>query len=400
MPLNVVMIGSKGCGKTSTLAVMLHDVEQFINTLTANNPLFQETDKLPEISSGGMSASRLMDAYGQLRNLVADAKKHPDDINMIAGEIIGDETSNVNQIKFVLGDVSDTIQFWDFPGGFFSRKQIEKGRFQNDRKTWEKRIEDADIILLSVDASYQLQPRGRLKYDESYYERIMELIKKSISNNQNPQSRKMLVFMPVKCEHMVLDASYDSEDKVIDLSFDEHKSAGLQSQVVDLFPGLLDFCKKRTNSVDVFFVPMITVGGIKCNRIKLDDSDFENSGLKATVGFGPILPEHHRVTPFKPMNCDRVFALCLWKMLNSLAQQWATNHKFKSFFSWFFDNPVQIFFEKLLMSIGMGRMWGNYMLRRIDDEPDLTPEDRQSLKKYLEDLIKESPATAGCSWLS
>ena len=203
--------------------------------------------------------------------------------------------------------------------------------------------------------------------------------------------------MPVKCEHKVLDASYDSEDDVIDLSFNERRSSELQSQVVNLFPGLLDFCKERSDKVDTFFVPMITVGGIKCNRIKLDDSDFEKRGLRATVGFGPILPEHYRATPFKPMNCDRVFALCLSKMQNSLAEKWAKEHWIKSMF---FDNPVHVFFKNLLLSIGMGRMWGNYMLRLIDREPNLTQEDRQNIKKFFEDLVKASPASDGCSWLS
>lgn len=399
MPLNVVMIGPRACGKTSTLSVMLHDVEQFISNLTAQDPQFQVTECLPQLSmTSQMAKQRLLDGYSQLNNLVREAQRSVGNIDMLAGELIGDTGSTTYSIDFQIGDVADKINFWDFPGGFFSGRFITKGRFSQDKDDWERIINNADIILLAVDASFQLQPRGKLKCDETYYERIVELIKKSISNAGT--SIKMLVYMPVKCEHMVLDASYDSLDDEIDLRFNEDKCETLKTKVVDLFPGLFDFCKENRNRVDVFFAPMITVGGITCKGIVMDDSRFEEVGLMAKVAFGPILEKYYHRTPFRPMNCDRVFALCLLKMREAMASAWAHEHPIMNFLSWFFDNPVHVFLDQLSRSIGMEKMLGEYILNHFGDFRDLPKEDRQNLRIAAEKLIQESPSTNGCAWLN
>ena len=363
--INVVMIGAQGAGKTSILSVMLHDVQQFIQALTtANNSLFSDVSVLPSLEAFGQAHETLKDGRKQLNNLALAARKSgassTASVDMSEGMIIGDKTSRCTPVRFKMGRHETTINFWDFPGGFYSQAYLDRNAQKNyafiSREKipeWEAIVRNADVVLLAIDASTQLGTNPLLK-DKTYYTRITQLVKESIET-----SMTTLVFVPVKCEHLAVEASYDEILDDVAIPFSKKGCKDLRKEVENLFPELLKYVQDANvwSNVDAFFAPMITVGGIKCSG-----QEFNPVTCKGAIRFSPIIPAHYDCTPFKPQNCDKVFALCLLKAYRSLVKEWTENRTLWERFISVFSNrtPFEAFFDKLAEAIHFRKMFGSY----------------------------------------
>ena len=73
--INVVMVGPRGAGKTSILSVMLHDVQQFIQRMTANDSAFANLSVAPSIEAVGLAHETLKNGRQQLENLAVAARR-------------------------------------------------------------------------------------------------------------------------------------------------------------------------------------------------------------------------------------------------------------------------------------------------------------------------------------
>ena len=405
--INVVMVGPKGAGKTSILSAMLHDVDQFISKLTQSDESFRRLGVLPSLTAIGQAHGTLKDGHQLLKNLASSARKTGDgptaSVDMSEGEFLGDNTSRCSPVLFKMGTQETTINFWDFPGGFYSvdylKRNEEKG-FRSipkeDIPAWETIVQNADVILLTVDASTQLGDEPFLK-DKTYYSRITELVKASIRH-----SMTTLVFVPVKCEHMAIDATYDEVQNEIDTPLSNTGCKDLRKKVEALFPDLVKFVRDSNvwGNVDAFFVPMITVGGIKCNG-----RTFDPSKLMGTIRFSPIIPAHYAVTPFKPQNCEKVFALCLLRAYKPLVNEWQANAsiwaKIKAYFAG--KTPFEVFFDKLSESIHFLKMFCEYFVSNPDflNSQGETGKEMQSvLEEYVKKCDNDKVPEDGCATLN
>ena len=395
-PLNIVMIGPKGAGKTSILSVMLHDVQQFVERMAAANPVFADLSVHPSLEAVGMAHETLNNGYGQLKNLAVSARESSQSVDMSAGKILGDQTSRCTPVLFRMGRHEMLLNFWDFPGGFYSQdfldRNAERGYSLFSREEiaqWEDIVRSADVILLAVDASMQLGEKPLLK-DNSYYTRITSLVKDSIG-----RSMTSLVFVPVKCEHMALAPSYDDALDQIALPFDKNGCARLRTEVEQLFPELVRFVRDPDiwGNVDAFFAPMITVGGIRCSG-----RSFDPAAGKATIRFAPVVPAHSDITPFKPMNCDKIFALCLLRTYRALVEEWKENRTLWERVTSFFRNttPFEKFFDQLAESIGFLKLFGTYFA----EHPEfLASQGHGNLQDFYAKLAGMGPED-GCATLN
>ena len=389
--ITVVMVGPKGAGKTSILSVMLHNIQQFNERMCREHPEFQTEAVRPSLEPEGMAHNNLDEGYKQLANLAREAAATGAStnfsINVKKGMILGDQTSRSTPVIFSMGRHEARINFWDFPGGFYSEEKV--GVFSaEDVAQWEETVRNADIILLAVDVSTQLGKEPILT-DKTYYARITRLVKESIA-----KSMTTLVFVPVKCEHVALAPEWDARKESILLPFNKSGLAKLRKDVEGLFPELMEFIRNPDvwGNVDAFFAPMITVGGVKCAG-----REFDVQSGKAKVKFSPILPEYYEETKFVPMNCDKVFALCLLRAYQPLVEEWKNDRSvWETIKSWFSNKtPFEDYFEKLSDAIHFWKMFSGFFV----ENPSFLESQGSELRQVFEEMSKDGPED-GCTTLN
>ena len=399
--INVVMVGPKGAGKTSILSVMLHNVQQFNERMCLHNQEFQSLAIRPSLEPEGMAHKSLDDGYGLLQGLAREAALTGTSTNysidVRKGMIMGDVTSRTTPVVFSMGRHETRINFWDFPGMFYSQKQIDDDRKRGDERQfapedvaqWEETVRNADVILLAVDTTTQLGKDPILK-DDTYYARITKLVKDSIAT-----SMTTLVFVPVKCEHIALAPKWNDNSESIALPFKKDGLAKLRKEVEELFPELMEHIRNPNvwGNVDAFFSPMITVGGVKCAG-----REFDPRSGKGKVKFSPILPEHFEASPFLPKNCDKVFALCLLRAYQPLVEEWKKDRtipeRIKAW--WTGKTPFEDYFDKLADAIHFRKMFGGFF---AENPSFLTSQGRGDLQPTLEEMSKDGPED-GCTTLN
>ena len=105
---------------------------------------------------------------------------------------------------------------------------------------------------------------------------------------------------------------------------------------------------------------MITVGGIRYTG----RSEYDPVRFRGTLQFSPAVPEHPEAAKFRPMNCDKIFAMCLLRAYPGLVADWRENStiwerliaRFKG------KTPFEAFFERLAEAIGFNRLFGTFFV--------------------------------------
>lgn len=406
-PIKVVMVGPRGAGKTSILSVMLHDVQRFVHRLSNTCPAFADPSLQPELVPQGMSYAALADARAKLEALVEEARRpgaSPYSIDIDAHKILGDRTDRRIPVVFRMGSLQTRIDFIDLPGGFFSETLVHTNAQsgysiwpKDDVALWEDDIRTADVILLAIDATAQLGERPVL--DEAtyrYHSRITSLVMDSVRH-----SMTTLVFVPVKCEHLALDASLPRGFSEAALSFNPSKCSDLRRQVERLFPDLLAFVKNLEvwANVDAVFAPMITLGGIRCAG-----QSYDPARHATTVRFASVVPGRPSATPFHPMNCDKIFALCLLRAFNSINDEWRQRtpllfRAFRTFRALLGQKtPFEVFFENLAEAIHFWKLLFHFL---AFDPAAPAPPDGVDWKQIYGIFSKDVPedGCAALNWL-
>ena len=402
--ISVVMVGPRNAGKTSILADMLYDVENIIKGLCNSNPELRDINVIPTLNALSEN-DKVAIAKGrqQLENLANAGRDTAESVDLTRGKITTTKTFSIRPISFKMGKIETIINFWDFPGGFYSEKYIEENKRQGfafiseeNVSKWEETIRNADVILLAIDASTQLGQDPFLK-DATYYKRITQLVKESIK-----RSMTTLVFVPVKCEHLALEASYNETIEEIQIPFSKTGCKKLREEVEKLFPDLISYVRNPQvwSNVDAFFAPMITVGGVKCTG-----RSFNPATCKGEIKFSPILPEHRDKTPFHPKNCEKVFSLCLLRAYKPLVEEWRANaslwDRIKAVFAG--NTPFEVFFDNLSEAIHFPMMICGYFISNPDflnsqgeDEKNL----QSACEEYVKQCEKENVPEDGCTALN
>lgn len=403
--INVVMMGPRGCGKSSILSVMLHDIQQFIENTMKNNPIFRDQAIAPTIKQVELLANAdLSDGMRILKNLCNRARVtsdpfvprvDPEDENK--DEVINPTQRPVSySIDFGMGNYHVLLNFKDFPGGFYSGSKLEANANSGytvwspeEIQEWESDIREADVIIVAVDATTQLGDKPTLN-DKSYYDRIASLLRDSVKH-----SITTVIFVPVKCEHRVLNVEWNQAVEQCKYNFSTSACDDLRNEVDGLFPGLIDYFQKEDvyKNVDAYFAPMITIGGIRFAGMK-----FNAETGRAANSFVSAIPENYDETPFLPLNCDKVFALCLMRTYPLLVKGWKKEmgpiDKLKS---WFSDKtPFEEFFASFAESINFNKMRFTYFMKHPEV---LTGAGRDVAMSFVKQ-IAESGRYDGCEALN
>lgn len=403
-PINVVMIGPRGAGKTSILADMLHDVENIIKGLCSRHPELRDDMVKPTLNAiSDHDKGDIARGRQQLENLANAGRDTTESIDMLQGKISPTRTFSIRSISFKMGEVENWINFWDFPGGLYSEEYLEENErqgFANISKEniseWEETIRKADVILLTINASTQLG-KDPLEKDATYCRRITKLVKESIQC-----SMTTLVFVPVKCEHLALDPSYNEAIDEIQIPFSRTGCKNLREEVEKLFPGLISHVRNPEvmYNVDAFFAPMITVGGIKCTGRSFNPATF-----KVEVKFSPVIPALREKTPFHPKNCEKVFALCLLRAYKPLNEEWRRKASLmeRARAWWNGKTPFEVFFDALSEAIHFDKMVLSYLVAN-PGFLNSQGEDGKTLQREVEELWKRFEANNipedGCASLN
>lgn len=400
--LNVVMVGPRNAGKTSILADMLYNVENVIKDLCNSNPELRDANVMPTLKAvSDNDKSAFASGRQQLENLANAGRDTTESVDLNRGKITPTKTFSIRPISFKMGRIETTINFWDFPGGLYSEKYLEENERQGfalisaeNIAKWEETVKNADVILLTIDASTQLGQDPFLK-DTTYYSRITKLVKESIK-----RSMTTLVFVPVKCEHLALEASYNEAIDEVQIPFSKTGCKKLREEVEKLFPDLMSFVMNPDvcGNVDAFFAPMITVGGIKCTG-----RNFNPVTCRGEIKFSPVIPAHRDKTPFHPKNCEKVFALCILRAYKPLVEEWKINRSPWEALLAFFKGktPFEVFFDKFSHSIHFGKMIGDYFIANRDElkNEGLSDEQIKILLDLFKTLNKDCPED-GCEALN
>lgn len=371
--INVVMIGPKFCGKTSILSVMLHDIQDLITRMTAVNAPFPDQAIRPSLKPVGLSSAVLGATYAKLTNIVAVARKSPNPVDVQDRSVMGYCDVRITPLVFSLGKCETQFNFFDFPGGFYSQAQIdrnvEKGYIswsKEEVEQWEGIVRGADVIVLAIDTTVQIGQVPQLR-DRTYYQRITNLVKDSIK-----KSKTTLIFAPVKCEHIVLQYAYEEECEGIRVDFSRAGCVRLIHEIEKLFPELVSHVRNPDvwANVNAFFIPMITVGGVKCIGVRYDPKVRE-----VVSEFSPALTTHYVRTPFYTRNCDKIFALSLFRMYERIKIRRSTGQILPEV--WFRD-PLEVFVRELAESIDYKRMCGEYFAAN-----------KENLIEYFQNAIRD-----------
>ena len=395
--INVVMVGPSAAGKTSVLSVMLHEMENFIHMCTLTDPSFRDGHCLLSFNVEGLVRGELEDDYRQLLNLACAARKTDGPVDMCECNIFGGRGCRCTPVSFKMGMQEIIINFWEFPGGFYSSAFLKRNEEWNyrfyskeDILKWENIVQDADVIFLTVDAAAQFG-EGPLFRDNTYYSRVTELVKDSIQ-----RSMTTLVFAPVKCEHLALEASYDDYTDEIETPFSKTGCQSLLNEVESLFSELVKYVQDPNtwNNVDAFFVPIITVGGIKFTGLF-----FNPCTLRPELRFSPVVPDHYEKTPFRPQNCEKVFALCLLRAYRSVVEEWKKSAPWRFFERWKRKMPFEVFFDKLSEAIHFPMMIFRYCVSNPDflnSQGETGKEMQSACEEYVKRRENDKAPEDGC----
>ena len=226
--INVLMIGARGVGKTSTLTSMYNE----FNTKMGNDSLDIQLMASDETST-------------KLNKKLAELKKSVGETRISKPAIAG--STAAEEFMFFLGEDESTksieLKFRDFPGSYIEEKQSKV-------KAW---IKESQVIIIPIDTPALLEEAG--KYNEEYNKPsqiadIFKNVKTSFSSRKH-----LILFVPLKSEKYLDENSYGT-NKIVE-KVEQH-----YAQLLNIFrSGGLN------NNTAIAITPIQTVGGIKFSRI-------------------------------------------------------------------------------------------------------------------------------------
>ena len=382
--LNVAMIGPRGCGKTSVLSIMLGEIENFVNKLNTDADVRKKCS--PKIQADSFCVQMLKNVYQALRGVAKD-----DVMRKGVNVVLGSGTHNVYSVDLTVCNVSTSISFHDFPGGYFI-PEFHKNLSPRDVTDFKNVFSNADVIVLCVDVPSQITfpDRHQAAFYASYTRYITGLIKESVRKESANKLRKTVLVLPIKSEVEILDTVVDSYGGY-EQSINPGKNDVLYHKVKTLYKDLFAYLEKE-QTVDSFYVPVITMGCVKATGMEYD----VDSGI-SYVKFGPVVkgcPLH-----YYQCNSSALLALCLWSAEAVITQKYKDSlgpleiilRKAQIFLGgkW----PTEYFKEELFKECSLLRMYIEYLLRTTDYN-SLSEEAKERYKE-LEEFAANEPFN-GC----
>lgn len=380
LSLNVVMIGPKGCGKTSMLSFLVTQFESFITNLKKNDE---------NVKKYCAPSVRVETPQGNKNlTLVCNTLQSVDKINELKGKgvpvLLGTGDHQIYVMNLSVAGVDIDVNFHDFPGVYFIpefHKRMDPAQLQN----CENIVKNADVIMLCVDVPSQITypdtTRERWQ-EESYIKNIQKIIMDSLENISPAGIKKTVVVASIKCEAEILNTTPDDFAGYVQ-SIDPHKNKGLYGEIKNLYQDLFKYLEeKQTEYVDSFYVPVITMGCVKASGVRYDhEKDITN------ISFQPVFRGdlHHY-----QCNCLKALGLSLWSAAALIDKAYSDKAnlyaKIKAVIKGRY--PTRYFYDALIKQCSLLEMYVQHI-----GYDNLTNED----KKYVDEMLRDADTSYhGC----
>jgi hypothetical protein len=246
--INILMLGSSGVGKTSTLTAMY---DRFNKVIDKNI----EIQLIPDDET----SNRLNRKLSSLKKQIAT------DLIRTRPTLSG--TKQFEEFKFFIAKDEDSkervnLVFKDFPGGYL----------QTERQKVKDWIKEADVIIIPIDTPALIEEKSIYNEDANAPEKLYDIFK-SIKGSFEMKNR-LVLFVPLKCEKY-LDGRLYYTNSIRDLIEREF------SNLLSLFQS--DNIKEK---VALVITSIQTLGDIRFSMIERDSLSGKPIFVYKKKGFG------------------------------------------------------------------------------------------------------------------
>ena len=185
LPVNVLMVGGKRCGKTSLLAAINKESASFTSkgdlVISPNYPTLNNTlnKKIEEFN----------ECFKHKKLYIPDGSPNS-----------APEQYTINaKIKNKNGTIA--MNFLDVPGEWFNPKSPE---FKNHQEEMQCYVNTSNILLISIDTPHLMEEGGDFNDAKNNVQNINWFIRNCINFDEdkkgNIKNNRMILFVPMKCE--------------------------------------------------------------------------------------------------------------------------------------------------------------------------------------------------------
>lgn len=231
----IIMLGGRRAGKSTILATLIHALNNEISHLCAFN------DSTPYGASSGMQVS-LTDKRREVENYMLNRTKFGKNSQFIVDMSPNVGEGNYNIVASVKGASRIGFDFVDVPGEWM----IEN---HEKHSTLQKHVEESDVFVIAIDTPYLMHEDN--PNVNSVWNRIEEITNlMSHMKIENDADRKLVLFVPVKCEKWV----------------NEGKIEQVTEKVKQAYRTMINMWVDN-NAADMWIMPIVTAGGIEHTRL-------------------------------------------------------------------------------------------------------------------------------------
>jgi hypothetical protein len=238
--LKITMLGPRGVGKTTLLTAMY---DRFEATIGQTNL---------QLTPDAESAALLSEKLEQLKRLLVNPKVS----GGIEATAAPADAWALPVFKFGLGKKAGQpslyLQFHDYPGGY-----ITTAASPEQRAYVASLLRDSNVVVIAIDAPPLMEKSGL--YDETF-NRPSQIKAMFANAYQNLDSRRLVLFAPVKCEKYT--ATPDS-------------ARTLTQRVKESYAHTFEFFnnEKLRSQVAAVITPVQTVGGVIFSQLQETDGN-------------------------------------------------------------------------------------------------------------------------------
>ena len=239
IPVNILMVGGRRCGKTTVLSAIFKQAEHLlgVGNLEINAGSLTQNQKLTE------KMSKLQDYFRSNEQLFV-----PDDTPTKDSD---QYTFNVS-IKNKKGSLA--LNFIDINGEWFTKSEYEE--------QVNILVSTSNILLIAIDTPHLMEEKGRFNEGRNFSENINYFIKKNVNFKGDGKSKSkkncMVLFVPLKCEKYMESGRMDEVKSKIKKAY--------ESSFNHLGGDNADKCV-------VAITPIITMGGVEFSYFELDSNN-------------------------------------------------------------------------------------------------------------------------------
>lgn len=231
----IIMLGGRRAGKSTILATLIHALNNDASHLCAFN------DNTPYGASSGMQVS-LIDKRREVENYMLNRTKFGKNSQFIVDMSPNVGEGNYNIVASVKGASRIGLDFVDVPGEWMKENH-------ENHLTLQKHVEESDVFVIAIDTPYLMHEDNTNV--NSVWNRIEEITNlMSHMKIGDDIDRKLVLFVPVKCEKWVNEGKIEQVTEKVKLAYRTMINTWVDN-----------------NAVDMWIMPIVTAGGIEHTRL-------------------------------------------------------------------------------------------------------------------------------------